>query len=118
MTNIHSNSSLYMLHNGSNRMFMYFTRRKDIYAHAHCVCVCILIHTCVVQLCHILNYSFELAIVNLSSCKSCKNQLNLWTFDFISLWAPAPTLLSVAQHYETPGITTALQKTTASLWAL
>lgn len=68
-TNTCSTASLYILDNGPNRMFMYFAKRKHIYAHAHCMCVCTLIRTCFIQLCHVLNYSSWPAIIWTCHCK-------------------------------------------------
>lgn len=58
------------------------------------VCVFTPIHTSFVQLCHILaipadQRALELAVVNLSTCKFCTDQLNSWPFALISLSALA-----------------------------
>lgn len=55
------------------------------------LCVCVYIHTCLLrtalphfELFQLNQQSFELTVVNLSTRKSCMNQLNLWAFTFIS----------------------------------
>ena len=125
ITNINSNSSLYVLDNRPNRMFMCFYKKEAyICAHARGVCVCI--HSYILAFYSFATFwtipadqqSFQLAVVNLNTCKSCMNQLNLWHFAFTSVLAPAPALLSVVQHYEVQCITAPLQKLTASLWVV
>lgn len=58
MTNIHFNSSLC---NGPNKMLNIYM--NEAYIYTCCVCVYTLIHTCFVQLCHVLNYSSWPAII-------------------------------------------------------